>query len=58
MKLPRQSWQNKVNIYLFNGDGIYGDHIKRKDKKLIRKIKRNIIKQNTYKEISNFKKGE
>ena len=29
-----------------------------KDKKLIRKIKRNIIKQNTYKEISDFKRGE
>lgn len=58
MKLPKQSWQNKVNVYLFNGDGRYGDHIQRKDKKLIRKIKRNIIKQNTYKEISDFKKGE
>ena len=58
MKLPKQGWQNKVNVYLFNGDGIYCDHIKRKDKKLIRKIKRNIVKQNTYKEIDDFKKGE
>ena len=47
MKLPKQIWQNKVNIYLFNDDGKYKDHIQRKDKKLIRKIKRNIIKQNT-----------
>ena len=30
MKLPKQSWQNKVNVYLFNGDGRYGDHIQRK----------------------------
>ena len=51
MKLPKQIWQNKINTFLFNGDGRYGDHVKRKDKKLIRKIKRNIIKNETKKEI-------
>ena len=54
MKLPKQIWQNKVNIYLFNGDGRYKDHIQRKDKKLIRKIKRNIIKEDTRKELREY----
>lgn len=51
MKLVRQVWQTKTNQYLFNGDGRYGDHVHRKDKKLVRKIKRNIIKKETNKEI-------
>lgn len=55
MKLIRQIWQTKVNTYLFNGDGRYGDHIRRRDKKLIRKIKRNIIKQDTIKELKGGK---
>lgn len=58
MKIPKQIWQNKVNVYLFNGDGQYKDHVHRKDKKMIRKIKRKIIKEDTNKEINNFKKGE
>lgn len=51
MKLPKQIWETKVNWYNFHMDGIKPNSIKRKDKKLIRKIKRNIIKQNTKNEI-------
>ena len=58
MKIPKQIWQNKVNVYLFNGDGKYKDNVHRKDKKMIRKIKRKIIKEDTNKEINGFKKGE
>ena len=58
MKIPKQIWQNKVNVYLFNEDGQYKDHVHRKDKKMIRKIKRKIIKEDTNKEINDFKKGE
>ena len=58
MKIPKQIWQNKVNVYLFNEDGKYKDNVHRKDKKMIRKIKRKIIKEDTNKEINDFKKGE
>ena len=51
MRLPKQIWDTKVNRFLFDGDGRFGDHIHRKDKKMIRKIKRNIIKKETFKEI-------
>lgn len=51
MKLPKQIWETKVNWYNFHMDGIKPNSIKRKDKKLIRKIKRNIIKQDTKNEI-------
>lgn len=51
MKLPRQVWSKKISVWLINGDGRFPEHVSRKDKKLVRKIKRSIVKENTKKEI-------
>ena len=53
MKLPRQIWQKKINTYLITEDGRFSEHVSRKDKKLVRRIKRSIIKEVTKKEIQN-----
>ena len=51
MKLPRQIWQKKINTYLITEDGRFPEHVSRKYKKLVRKIKRSIVKEATKKEI-------
>ena len=53
MKLPRQIWQKKINTYLITEDGRFPEHVSRKDKKLVRRIKRSIVKEATKKEIKN-----
>ena len=50
-QLPKDIWQEKC-YFLLNGDGRYKTP-HRKDKKLVRKIKRNMYKQMMKKELEN-----
>ena len=51
MKLPRQIWSKKISVWLITGDGRFPEHVSRKNKKLVRRIKRTIIKEATKKKI-------